>query len=206
MNDDHYGTVGVDKNADEDEIRQAYRSKAQQEHPDKGGDVAKFQALQHAYDVLADPDKRRRYDAGEDVGKRVVTIEEKATNVLVRSFTQCLDAAKDSVDLIVTVRTVIDIRVNELGTQKRKADTHIAQMHHLQARVTHNGGGTDLFHSLTEQRIEAATEALVKMDEEDKVLGRALQLLGEYECEVRQSPVPGTGTARTAYSEDFKWV
>lgn len=35
-------------------------------HPDKGGDVEEaFKAIQHAYDILSDPDKRREYDSGE---------------------------------------------------------------------------------------------------------------------------------------------
>ena len=45
------------------QIRQAYRSRATKEHPDKGGDQVKFMAIQKAYDVLVDDNKRRMYDA-----------------------------------------------------------------------------------------------------------------------------------------------
>ena len=45
------------------QIRQAYRSRATKEHPDKGGDQVKFMAVQKAYDVLVDDNKRRMYDA-----------------------------------------------------------------------------------------------------------------------------------------------
>ena len=44
------------------QIRQAYRSRATKEHPDKGGDQVKFMAIQKAYDVLVDENKRRMYD------------------------------------------------------------------------------------------------------------------------------------------------
>ncbi len=58
----HYETLGVNKSATPDEIKKAYRRLASQHHPDKGGDTAKFQEIQTAYDTLSDPDKRAAYD------------------------------------------------------------------------------------------------------------------------------------------------
>jgi len=59
---DHYATLGVAKNASQDEIKRAFRKLASQHHPDKGGDTAKFQAIQSAYDTLGNPEKRAAYD------------------------------------------------------------------------------------------------------------------------------------------------
>lgn len=58
----HYETLGVGKDASSDEIKKAFRRLASQHHPDKGGDTAKFQEIQAAYDVLSDPEKRAAYD------------------------------------------------------------------------------------------------------------------------------------------------
>ncbi len=58
----HYDTLGVSKSASQDEIKKAFRKLASQHHPDKGGDTAKFQEIQSAYDTLGDPDKRAAYD------------------------------------------------------------------------------------------------------------------------------------------------
>jgi DnaJ-class molecular chaperone len=52
---DHYSTLGVNKNAAPDEIKKAFRKLASQHHPDKGGNTAKFQEIQVAYDTLSDP-------------------------------------------------------------------------------------------------------------------------------------------------------
>lgn len=57
-----YETLGVPKGASEDEIKKAYRKLASQHHPDKGGDTAKFQEIQTAYDTLSDPQKRAQHD------------------------------------------------------------------------------------------------------------------------------------------------
>jgi curved DNA-binding protein len=57
-----YQTLGVDKNATADEIKRAYRKLASQHHPDKGGDKARFQDIQSAYDTLTDPNRRAMFD------------------------------------------------------------------------------------------------------------------------------------------------
>jgi curved DNA-binding protein len=59
---DAYTTLGVARDATEDEIKKAYRSMASKHHPDKGGDTAKFQEVQSAYETLSDPDKRYVHD------------------------------------------------------------------------------------------------------------------------------------------------
>lgn len=58
----HYETLGVSKSASPEEIKRAYRRLASQHHPDKGGDTAKFQEIQAAYETLSDPDRRQQYD------------------------------------------------------------------------------------------------------------------------------------------------
>lgn len=59
---DHYSTLGVDKNASQEEIKKAYRRMANQHHPDKGGNAAQFQKIQEAYSTLSDAEKKAQYD------------------------------------------------------------------------------------------------------------------------------------------------
>ncbi len=63
---DYYEVLGVQKNANADEIKKAYRKAAIKYHPDKNpGDKEaeeKFKEAAEAYDVLSNPDKRARYD------------------------------------------------------------------------------------------------------------------------------------------------
>ena len=58
----HYETLGVDKNATQDELKKAYRKLSKEHHPDKGGDEEKFKEISEAYSVLSDPEKRKQYD------------------------------------------------------------------------------------------------------------------------------------------------
>jgi curved DNA-binding protein CbpA len=57
-----YEILGVEEDADDIDIKRAYRKKAQENHPDKGGDTEMFQAISKAYDVLSDALKRQHYD------------------------------------------------------------------------------------------------------------------------------------------------
>ena len=63
---DYYKILGVDKNIPQKDVRAAYRKRAKQFHPDLHPNdpkaKAKFQALNEAYDVISDPDKRAKYD------------------------------------------------------------------------------------------------------------------------------------------------
>src|SRR5215218_1212643 len=63
---DYYSTLGVSKASSEKEIKQAYRKLARKLHPDVNpGDKAsesKFKEINEAYEVLGDPDKRKKYD------------------------------------------------------------------------------------------------------------------------------------------------
>jgi DnaJ-class molecular chaperone len=58
----HYETLGVNRNANPEEIKRAYRKLASQHHPDKGGDTQRFQQIQAAYAILSDPQQRAAYD------------------------------------------------------------------------------------------------------------------------------------------------
>jgi molecular chaperone DnaJ len=67
---DYYETLGVDRNASDEDIKKAFRKLARQYHPDlqsgehqKKTSEDKFKEINEAYEVLSDQNKRRRYDA-----------------------------------------------------------------------------------------------------------------------------------------------
>jgi curved DNA-binding protein CbpA len=61
---DYYVVLGIPEDADEDTIRRAFRALARRYHPDvgAGSSPVEFQLAREAYETLADPQRRRRYD------------------------------------------------------------------------------------------------------------------------------------------------
>lgn len=72
---DYYKILGVEKNANDDEIKKAYKKLALKWHPDKNNQdeesrlaaEQKFKDINEAYSVLSDPQKRQRWDSGVDL-------------------------------------------------------------------------------------------------------------------------------------------
>ena len=63
MPKDYYSILGVDKKSSQDEIKKAFRKKAHEHHPDKGGgDDSKFKEINEAYQTLGNKEKRSQYD------------------------------------------------------------------------------------------------------------------------------------------------
>src|SRR5262245_52752894 len=68
MSQDYYELLGVNRTASADDLKKAFRKLAMQHHPDRPGNQGnkeaekKFKDVNHAYDILKDPDKRAAYD------------------------------------------------------------------------------------------------------------------------------------------------
>ncbi|AVO42480.1 DnaJ domain-containing protein [Simplicispira suum] len=65
MSEDHYSALGLPATATLADIKKAFRQKASFYHPDRNAAsdaAARFGAVQQAYDVLSDPERRQQYD------------------------------------------------------------------------------------------------------------------------------------------------
>jgi len=71
MGKDFYGILGLKKGASETEIKKAYRKLALKYHPDRNkekGAEEKFKEISYAYEILSDPEKKKRYDQFGEAG------------------------------------------------------------------------------------------------------------------------------------------
>ncbi|MCI6775525.1 molecular chaperone DnaJ [Methanobrevibacter boviskoreani] len=81
---DYYDVLGVDKDADQKEIKKAYRKLAMKYHPDVSDDenaTEKFKEISEAYAVLSDEDKRKKYDRFGHAGMDGFSAEDIYQNV-----------------------------------------------------------------------------------------------------------------------------
>src|SRR6218665_2089183 len=88
-----YDDLGVGKDASFEEIRSAYRKRARECHPDLGGDRDAFQRIQNAHDVLADAERRARYDQTGDTADEPDNRFAELTAVIIAAFDHVLAQA-----------------------------------------------------------------------------------------------------------------
>lgn len=76
MSEDLYKVLGIQPEADDKEVRSAYRSLVKKYHPDagRGSSGEKFRAVQHAYDVLGDAERRAEYDRDRERPLKVTIV------------------------------------------------------------------------------------------------------------------------------------
>ena len=71
---DLYKVLGIERSANQNEIKKAYFQLARVHHPDKGGDSETFKEIQRAYEVLTNTQSRQIYDmTGQIPGESVVS-------------------------------------------------------------------------------------------------------------------------------------
>lgn len=81
----YYDELGLTKDVNQEEIKYAYRRKASEHHPDKGGEKERFQRVQKAYEVLNDPVTKANYDRNgcSETEPDSVVIDRIITEVLI---------------------------------------------------------------------------------------------------------------------------
>jgi curved DNA-binding protein CbpA len=97
---DYYVVLGIAEDADDETIRSAFRALARRYHPDvgAGSSPVEFQRAREAYETLADPERRRRYDLQLRSGRaRPVIVREV---VVSRPFVEpLLSSSRSSFDV-----------------------------------------------------------------------------------------------------------
>ena len=65
----YYDTLGIPEDASDEQIKKAFKDIAKKEHPDRGGNEARFKEANEAYDTLKDPKKKQEYDTIRKYGE-----------------------------------------------------------------------------------------------------------------------------------------
>lgn len=185
MKQTYYEELGVTKNATADQIKRAYRAKAKDIHPDKGGDTAEFVSVAHAYEVLSDPERRLLYDAtGAD--KRP-TIEIEVQNTLLQLFNQALTSEQD-IEIVATVRNVIITRAEQIPDECKKLKDRRKKLAVKRTKI--KSAGVNVAHLIIDQETRSIDAQLANLKHQTAIGKACLTALKAYSEEWEEPASP----------------
>lgn len=182
----HYETLGVDKGADTDSIKRAYRKRAQRAHPDKGGSVVEFQALQKAYDILSDAERRARYDRGEK-DEPAQTIQQIANSEVARMALGIVDDGDVRFDnLKERMMRITTDALKKCKGDRAKLEESIKRREEVVGRWSKKGEGHNLIAIALQADIRNRRMALSELDRREAVTREMLKIINDYEyrCDI----------------------
>ncbi len=193
-----YDTLGITAKAAADEIKKAYRSAAQKLHPDRGGDEEKFKAVQKAYDVLGDAEKRARYDETGETSEGP-TLRDKAVQALADLINQVIDALDRGEgndvacnDPLSAARKEAHKALEDNAKQEKKLKRKVAQRQTALKRLKVKEGDGILCQIL-EGAIMQLEQNIERSLESSKLCRAVLDILAEYSYAADKKKPPSEG-------------
>ena len=195
---DLYEILDVPASTGQEGIKNAYKARARERHPDKpAGSTEAFQELNEAYSILRNPEKRARYDRGESTDDKT-PIEKTAAAKLGMLFQQGIVMADDHKNLIDIIRT--DVASNNLAMINAidELNNNIGKFKHVLDRVQYNGDGNDIFTGQIELSISGMNHQIDNLNGEIEVMKVVLVMLNDYECRVEEKEVSFMNSTATS--------
>lgn len=187
-----YDVLGLKPDASAAAIKVAYRRRAQTAHPDKSnGDAEVFKQVQLAYEVLSDPERRKRYDETGSTDSGEIPLRGMALERLDRMLIDLLDRMDPDNSSITHHLTQFNQQVisqQEAGIRQTKKN--IAKREKLLKRLVRKQGDP-LLEGLLQNQLERLRASLKNEENGLLVLREVAKILKEYE----HSPEVQTFTA-----------
>ncbi len=200
---DLYATLGVKKTATAAQLKRAFRKRSKETHPDRNvGDPAapeRFKAVMHAWRILSDSERRKRYDATGDASDTPDNTHTAIAEVLTHKFREVVAAVLNqggkltNASLLDGIKTALKARNAELAKAKQSMEKARAELQALAGRfTTTDGAGENVFDGILQFDLDAMDRQLKTVEAEKALNEKAIEYLKAYQF--RQDLV--TATAR----------
>lgn len=175
---DPYEVLNVKRNAKREEIKKAFREKAMQHHPDKGGDTKKFSDVNQAYTILINDESREYYDRTGT--EKQSNLSQRAMSVIMQIFDGIITSNRIEVlrrcDLVIEIRIKIDAAQQTLNKQVNECNREINKLKDVASRISIEGD-ENVLAQICEAKISNAETRITKLKEEIIIGEESLRLL-----------------------------
>lgn len=177
----HYETIGVHETATAEEIKKAYRERSKELHPDANdGDDKGFAKLAKAYEVLSNPERRKKYD---DTGIDTENNEVEQVNSIIAGLTLAFLEHAPSVkteSLTDFIKKQAKEQLNNAKSAITKSEKEIERAENAKNRVVRKELGHNLILSVFENKISEARTAIARHNEAILLFGKVLEEIESY--------------------------
>ena len=176
-----YEILGLNENATDEEIRKAYKQKAQKYHPDReSGDKEQFALVRTAYDVLKDPARKQRYDETGEAGP-ATNVDQMAVQVIAQLFSQAVEQ-ENIKNPVASVKDHLENDHKTLAGQIEALDNKVALLEKRRKRLTFQGE-SNLLDGVIQDKIRQHKSARQTLEQQIEINRRAVAMLDAYDYE-----------------------
>lgn len=148
----HYQVLDVPPDATPEQITVAYRRASNRWHPDrKEGNSERMAMINAAYEVLSDPEARRRYDGDDDAFAEAV--EQQVAAIFQNAIGAVLGGHTQTRDIVRIATTHLDTAIEKTKGALRDTARQREKLQALRTRVVHKNGG-QLFTTVVQQELD----------------------------------------------------
>lgn len=186
-----YDDLGVPKDASADDIKRAFRKRAHENHPDKGGTPEKFYPIQRAYAVLGNPHRRSEYDRSGNTNP--VDSRDEALAELAGLLLQVIareDVDPDRFRLIDWARDHIRKTSDSMHKEIAGYRKTIAKRERVLKRLRHKKGTESVVFKVFAAAIEATRQGIYRKENEIKKGDAMLEILEDYDYALDEEVKP----------------
>jgi curved DNA-binding protein CbpA len=188
-----YETLGIERDATAAEIKSAYRTASKRTHPDAGGTAEAFRAVQLAYDVLSDPQRRLHYDATgsydqgviDDEKSQIVGIISQSLDMVVEGFQEReIDPAKK--DIVADILAVVMKLDASLKAQIDNRETRLKMLRETEKRFRRKkqDDGENALAGIARAQIINIEAQMAPFVEKQALVKKAIALVSEHGYDV----------------------
>lgn len=172
-----YNILEIQDDATDDEIKSAYRSKAKDTHPDKGGGEKDFQEVNEAYLILISPRRRKLYDTtGRSDAKPDVMLNRLA-EVFVSVVLNPMYSA-ERMDLFEKMTATIKENLKKIQQERTTTEKHISSLERVRINIK---GEVGFFQTVADNQIQSLKTNLSLIQEDIDTCEKMIAYVGKFE-------------------------
>lgn len=187
-----YEVLGLHRAATDSEVKVAHRRLAKINHPDAGGDAEDFANIQRAYEILIDPERRRKFDETGQTDDAPDNTEGLALQHVIAAFGEMVGLGVDlaQADVPAEMARILQRKVADVDRQLRQVQKDLGAARDALKRLKRPEAGPDPLTAFISGQIVAVERAVEDAAHVKAVLERAKTIAQAYGWERDAAAAP----------------